>query len=98
MKAIHRAGTLATALALAVGVAGTSASPTEARDNLPGDNGARCAYYNQETGELEFYLPGQFVELTDSEGRSHILICGNDGNWVDMNPGGARGATRKNGR
>ena len=80
---VRHARVLVAALVIGSAVLGVSTGQAEARDNHPADNGVRCAYYNQETGELEFYLPGQSLLVQDSDGRWHYLWCGEDGNWKD---------------
>jgi hypothetical protein len=84
MSIRQRASTFATALTLGIAVAAISVGQAEARDNDPWDDGIRCVYYNQETGEMDFYLPGQSVEVYDANGTLHLLICLGDGTWHDF--------------
>jgi hypothetical protein len=76
-----RVASLATAVLLATTVWFVSSAPAEARPKHPPDNGVRCVYHNQQTGEMEFYLPGQNIFVNDANGDYVMLTCGDDGNW-----------------
>jgi hypothetical protein len=76
-----RAASLATAVLLGFGVWLTFAGPAEARPKRPTDNGVRCVYHNPQTGEMELYLPGYNIFVTDANGDFVMLTCGADGNW-----------------
>jgi len=83
MTIVRHARVLAAALVIGSAVLGVSTGQTEARDNDPADNGVRCVYYNPQTGEMEFYFPGQSIFLEGSDGNMHLLYCMEDGNWKD---------------
>lgn len=75
----HRVGTLAMAAMLALTVAGSLAAPALAKGKHPADNGVRCVYYNQQTGEIEFYVYGDLLTVGGKE-----FMCGTDGNWFAL--------------
>jgi len=83
MRMYRRVTTLATALALGAALSALPTGRAEARDNRPVDNGVRCIYYNQDTGEMDFYLPGQNIFVRDANGDYVMLTCGSDGKWID---------------
>ena len=76
-----RAASLATAVLLGIGVCFAFAAPAEARPKHPPDNGVRCVFHNPQTGEMDFYLPGQNIFVFDANGDYVMLTCGDDGNW-----------------
>ena len=84
MTIVRHARVLAAALMIGSAMFGASTGQAEARDNLPGDNGVRCVYYNQETGEMEFYFPGDSIFLRGSDGNMRMLYCMEDGTWKDV--------------
>jgi hypothetical protein len=75
---------LAAASALTLIGAGLATTQANALPKHPGDNGVRCAYFNQSTGEWEFYLVGDYVQIKTSDGQYHTLLCGYDGNWISI--------------
>jgi hypothetical protein len=82
MSIRSHAQSLAMASALALTVVSAAATHVSAMPKHPGDNGVRCAYFNKQTGEWEFYMPGETMEVTDSQGNIWLLTCSRDGRWV----------------
>src|SRR6185437_8316778 len=79
MQIRHFAQTLTTSTLLAlVGVGALAGSAFAQPPQHPVDNGVRCARHNHETGEWEFFLPGE-ITYTINGTR---LTCGGDGNWI----------------
>jgi hypothetical protein len=73
---------LAAASVLALTFVGVVATHVEAMPKHPGDNGVRCAYFNKQTGEWEFYMPGESIWVTDSKGNEWLMTCAPDGRWI----------------
>jgi hypothetical protein len=48
----------------------------------PPDDGIRCAYFNNQTGAWQFYMPGDKIVVIDAHGNPVYLYCGQDGNWT----------------
>ena len=86
MTIVRHARVLAAALVIGSAVLGVSTGQTEARDNDPADNGVRCVYYNPQTGEMEFYFPGDKIWIDEYSSQPRVLQCGEDGNWSDRTP------------
>ncbi len=42
-----------------------------------------CVYYNQDTGEVEFHLPGEGIVIETAAG-GHIFECGEGGRWKQL--------------
>ncbi len=42
-----------------------------------------CVYYNQDTGEVEFHLPGESLVIETGAGGA-FLECGWDGRWHQL--------------
>ena len=83
MRMHRHVTTFVAALALGAALSALPTGRAEARDNRPVDNGVRCIYYNQDTGEMDFYLPGQNIFVLDANEEYVMLTCGSDGNWID---------------
>jgi hypothetical protein len=66
---------------LALIVVSMSVGHVDAKPRRPVDNGIRCAIFNEQTGEWEFYLPGEVITAVIA-GFSQRFQCGADGNWV----------------
>jgi hypothetical protein len=84
MTIVRHARVLAAALMIGAAVLGVSTGQAEARDNLPGDNGVRCVYYDPQTGDMDFYFPGDSIFLSGSDGNMRMLYCMEDGTWKDV--------------
>jgi hypothetical protein len=54
--------------------------PLALRAKKPRDTFERCAYFNNSTGMWEFYLSGETIQVTGSDGRTRTLMCSN-GRW-----------------
>src|SRR6266568_1227547 len=75
---------LAAAAALAVAIVSLPSGVVHAMPKHPPDNGVRCAYFIQASGQWRFYLPGEAIEVYTADGVSHSLVCGEDGNWHEL--------------
>jgi hypothetical protein len=73
--------TVGAAAMLALTIVSMSVGHAVAKPRRPVDNGIRCAIFNEQTGEWEFYLPGDVI-TADIAGFSQRFRCGADGNWV----------------
>jgi len=88
MMSVHtRIRTLGAAALLAVAVVAATAAQADARPKDPGTPQPKlCSLPGSAVGHPEldwvFYTPGSTADLKDSNGGSHIVVCGQDGTWV----------------
>ena len=72
------ARSIAAALVIGATILGFAAEPAAAAKKK--DDGIRCAKHDGD-GNLDFYLPGETVEIVDQYGVRHVLRCQADGTW-----------------
>ena len=75
-----------TVATLALSVLAAPGVTSYAKIEHPPDDGVRCAYFNNKTGQWLFYMPGETIAILDENGHPTYLRCGYDGNWIQAKP------------